>query len=123
MPSMTTGAVGESCTDEIGKVTCGAGQWCVQEMNVNQGNGTCASFCDPTSVGSCGEGLSCVAIRIALTDTAPIIHVCGVPSSDGGILSVDDDAGEIDAGSDAPADGPVGDVVGPNPILGTGPGK
>jgi hypothetical protein len=122
MPGKTTAAVGQNCSDSIGAVTCGAGQWCVQEMNVDQGDGVCASFCDPTSAGSCGDGLSCVAIRVALTSTAPVIHVCGVPPSDGGLPSVGDDAGE-DASADAAADGPVGDAIGPNPILGTGPGK
>jgi hypothetical protein len=122
MPASATATVGQNCEDEIGKVTCGAGQWCVQEMNVNQGDGVCASLCDPSSPSSCGEGLSCVSVGVALTEGAPTIHVCQVAASDGGIPTVDDDAG--DGGQpDAPSDGPSGDGVGPNPILGNPGGR
>jgi hypothetical protein len=112
--------VGQNCNDSIDKVTCGDGQWCVQEMNANQGDGVCSSFCDPTTLGSCAAGYSCVAIRVALTSSAPVVHVCQITESDGGLPSVGEDAGDASDDAGSPTDGPVGDVLGPNPILGRG---
>jgi hypothetical protein len=101
MPSNPTAMVGQDCTDKIGEVTCGDGQWCVQEMNVNGGYGVCSSLCDPTVVGSCAMGYSCVGIGVALVASAPVIHVCQVTGSDAGLPSVGEDGGEPDPEGDA----------------------
>jgi len=81
--------VGQNCVDSVGTVTCGDGQWCVQERNVDQGYGTCASFCDPSALGACPQGLSCVAIRVAAVTSAPVIHVCQPTGSDASFPTVD----------------------------------
>jgi hypothetical protein len=83
--------LGQDCTDSVGAVTCGAGEWCLQEMNVNQGVGVCSSFCDPATVGGCPSGYSCVAVGVALVASAPVIHVCAPTPSDAGIPQVGDD--------------------------------
>jgi hypothetical protein len=92
MPSKATATVGAACDDSIGRVSCGDAQWCVQEMDVNAGSGSCASYCDPTMSGSCGPGLSCVAVAVGLLPGAPLIHVCQATGSDAGLPFVGEDA-------------------------------
>jgi hypothetical protein len=93
--------VGQNCVDSIDKPTCGDSQWCVQEMNVNEGDGVCTSFCDPTKLGSCADGYSCVAIGVALVASSPVIHVCQVTGSDSGIPTVTFDSSAPSGSTDA----------------------
>ena len=109
MPSKATASVGEACDDSIGRVSCGDGQWCVQEMDVNAGSGSCASYCDPAMSGTCGAGLSCVEIGVALVAGAPLIHVCQPTGSDAGLPFVGEDAnGSPGPGGSADASQPDG---------------
>lgn len=98
MPSKPLVIAGQSCQDSIGTVTCGDQQWCVQEKNVNDGVGVCASFCDPSTPGTCPAGYSCVEIGIALVASAPVIHVCQVTGSDASVPGIVPDGGEGDGG-------------------------
>ncbi len=109
MPSKPLVVAGQSCQDDIGTVTCGDSQWCVQEKNVNDGVGVCAAFCDPTKPGICGTGYSCLGIGIALVASAPVIHVCQVTPSDASVPGIVMDGGEAEGGEQGDAvalDGP-----------------
>ena len=82
-----------------------------------RGAGVCATFCDPTAIGACGLGYSCVEVGVAVVASAPVIHVCQVTSSDAGLPG-------FDSGGPGTADGGVMidaaflEGGGPNPILG-----
>jgi hypothetical protein len=78
--------------------TCGDGQACVQEMNVNDGYGTCESYCDPTVAGSCPSGFNCVEVGVGLTKGSPVIHVCQAPTPDGGFSESLDGGGSPPVG-------------------------
>jgi hypothetical protein len=94
MTSNPYGMVGEGCSDDIGRVTCGDGEWCLQVMDQNDGDGTCVAFCDPTTLGACPMGEVCTEIGVAAgVPTSPVIHVCQVAGSDSGIPVVGLDSG------------------------------
>ena len=82
--------LGQDCENSVGVVTCGPGEACVHEMNVNDGYGICSAYCDPATVGFCPNGFSCVAIGVALVASAPVIHVCQEEGLDAGPLTVGD---------------------------------
>jgi hypothetical protein len=104
MKSKATAVLGQDCQNSVGVVTCGDGQACVHEMNVNDGYGICSGYCDPTVVGSCAAGYSCVTIGVALVASAPLIHVCQADGSDAGPLSVEDSGGGTQGSVDAALD-------------------
>jgi hypothetical protein len=118
MPSKPLVIAGQSCTDSIGAVTCGDYQWCVQEKNVNDGVGVCASFCDPSTPGTCGAGYSCVELGIALVASAPVIHVCQVTGSDASVpgISLDGSVVVTDGGPQPDAAVPEGGPVISHPL-------
>jgi hypothetical protein len=100
LPSKGLAVVGQTCDDSIGKATCGDGQWCLQEMNVNYGDGICSSFCDPATAGTCPADYSCVAVGVALVSGAPLVHLCQVTGSDASLPMV-----SLDGGGPPGADG------------------
>jgi hypothetical protein len=93
LPGQPAGLPGQNCDNTIGKVTCGAGQACVQEMDAGGGFGVCAAYCDPTAVGSCAPGYSCVEVGVGLLKGSPVIHVCQLTMSDASFPTVGVDAG------------------------------
>ena len=110
--------LGDMCNDSVGAATCGDGQWCVQEMNVNGGYGLCTALCDPSSIGACPSGYECAPLYVSTIKGSPTVNVCQVPPGDASIPFVDASApqGGFDGGT-APEGGPIIPPIltGPNP--------
>jgi hypothetical protein len=103
--SSPTKQVGESCTFNVGVVTCGDRQTCVRDVDAS--SGTCSLYCEPGNADrACPSGYQCTLETIGGASNPPPIHVCLPAPIDGG---PDFDAGippPMEAGGfDGPAPG------------------
>jgi hypothetical protein len=106
LPSFSSGLAGEACTNMVGSASCDDGLTCVQEKNVQMGDGVCTAYCNSSN--PCATQYVCVAIGVELgpSASAPIIHVCQAEPSDGDIIVVDEGGPEGEDAGDSGTGGP-----------------
>jgi hypothetical protein len=97
--------LGESCSLEIGKATCGEMQTCVFLQGAD--HGACRAYCDPSNPDrGCGPGQECAQLVVGDASPARLENVC-VP------MPVDEDASlTIEAGTGSSSGGGAyGDAI------------
>jgi hypothetical protein len=99
---------GDPCHLEIGRVTCGDLQTCVEIAGSGAG-GACRSYCDPDVPDhGCASGFACVRLGVGGASSSAAEHVCvpATPEGDAG-LTVQAPGGGGDAGTEDPDALPV----------------